>query len=143
MVFTYNINKEHSRPECELVVENPRKESKKRFAVNAVADTGADMTTLPISLIWKLGNLIEGDPVRVKVANGAIESKTTYIVNIHLESHYFPFQEVLSSPKEHALIGRDILNKGKAYFDAPQLCWHLNCRKTCSQNQDELSFEKV
>ena len=101
------------------------------------------MTMLPISIILRLGNLIEGDPVKLSVANGATEYRPTYIVNMYLESYDFPLQEVLATPKEYALIGRDILNKSKASFNAPQGCWQLNCNETCPQNQDGLSFERL
>lgn len=143
MVFNYNNNKFPKRPECQLYIGNPMEEDRVRLNMLAVADTGASMTMIPIDIIERLGNVIEGDMVRVVYADGSSGLKETYLVDLYLESHKFSRYEVIATLKNHALIGRDILNENKAYFNAPQNCWHLNCLENCPGEQNRLILEET
>lgn len=99
--------------------------------VNAVADTGADMTIIPEKVIESLGNLIEGE-IRCRGVNG-IAIRKTYLVNITVGNYNFNRLEVVAIAQDYALIGRDILNKNKASFNAVENCWRLDCSETCPQ----------
>ena len=130
MVFYYNYEKLPQRPECRLDIGNPRERNKIAKKVDAVADTGADMTMIPDSLIGSLGNLIEGE-IRCGGVNG-IAIRKTYLVDITVDNYPFNSIEVVAIPKNHALIGRDILNQHKASFDASENCWRLECGGNCT-----------
>ncbi|MDJ0717309.1 MAG: retroviral-like aspartic protease family protein [Prochloraceae cyanobacterium] len=126
---SYNLEKEPTRPECQLYIINPN--SGHIFEVNAIADTGCDMTMIPDMITKQLGNLIESI-VRYKGVNGVITETRTYLVNIRVDGYDFNRVEVVGIRKEYALIGRDILNRNKASFDANRNCWRLDCSGNCT-----------
>ena len=130
MVFDYDLDKRPTRPKCQLEIINPI--SGQTIKVDAVADTGADMTIIPDSKIDLLGNLIEGESIQCQGVNGIPIPLKTYIVDITVGNHNFSNHTVVAVPnKNHALIGRDILNRNKASFHAKQNCWRLECGGNC------------
>ncbi len=130
MVFHYNHSQAPDRPECSLDIVNPMESEKLVKKVLAFPDTGADMTMIPQECIPNLGNLIRGQPIQFRGVNG-IRTLQTYIVDIRISGYTFPSLEVVAIPKNHVLIGRDILNENKAVFDANQDFWILNCGESC------------
>lgn len=100
----------------------------------AIVDTGAAMTSVPVSIIDDLGrtNLI-ANVTAVKAAlhnRGSKSYVETYIIDISLGNCYFPKMKVLVLPgMDYALIGRDILNNYKITFDAQNDLWKVNA--TC------------
>ena len=134
MVFAYNQNKRPERPECELNIANPRESNKLWKKVNAFADTGADMTVIPkevIERLEELETLTQGERIQCRGVNGS-RFLETYIVDLTIGDYNFDNLEVIAIPgRDYALIGRDILNRNKASFNATQDCWRLNCGGNC------------
>ncbi|MBA2750474.1 MAG: retroviral-like aspartic protease family protein [Tatlockia sp.] len=130
MVFTYRtLNQRPSRPECSISVSNPSELSRSRN-INAIVDSGADMTCIPESVIQALGSLIQGE-IGLRDVNGNVAARYIYVVELNIFSNITRRVEVLSIPKDNALIGRDILNEYKIVLDAPSTIWRLNCREIC------------
>lgn len=130
LVFNYRtLNQKPSRPECSISVSNPSKLSKS-CNINAIVDSGADMTCIPESVIQDLGNLIKST-IGLRDANGRVVDRDTYVVELTIFLDVVKRVEVISIPKDHALIGRDILNEYKLVLDAPSTIWGLNCREIC------------
>lgn len=108
-------------PDAVITVFNPSDDSKNRD-INAIFDTGAVMTCLPEQEIKQLGRL-NYSSVNVRGLNNTIVERETYIVDIQLGDNRFRNIEVIATSKEYGLIGRDILNKKKVTFNAPEQIW--------------------
>lgn len=130
MTFFYNITKTPRRPECEIYISNLGSNENKQ--VNAIPDTGADMTMIPNTVITQMENLTEGEKIGCRGVNGELKEIQTYYVNIRIGDQDFPNHLVALCPKEYAIIGRDILNQSKASFYANQNTWRLNCGESCT-----------
>ena len=125
--------KHHSRslaPETIYRVHNPS--TGESVPVNALVDTGAAMTIIPESALDNLGEVTIYSSKKFKFANGEIQRRTTYIVNVTVEGKDENNIEVLALDKEHGLIGRDILNKHKIVLNAPRGQWSMGaCDSPC------------
>jgi predicted aspartyl protease len=115
-------------PQTSIIIHNPLN----TFCcdVKAIVDTGAAMTCIPESEIRNLersGRSLIYDTIRVIDANGNIQERTRYLLNITIASIEYPRFKVIAISKNYALIGRDILNNYKVVLNAPQQRWGLNC----------------
>jgi hypothetical protein len=118
-------------PQCSLTVYNPNLPAKKAD-IDAILDSGAAKTCLPKAAIQELGNLVKGDPILLRDANGNRLERDTYYVTIVMLSHAPIKIEVISIPgRTYALIGRDILNEHKVMLNANLRRWVLNCGQLC------------
>lgn len=94
--------------------------------VEAVVDSGAVMTCIPVRVIESLNeNELEISTKIVSSATGNAIEKITYIVNIIFSNHEYKDIEVIPLEKNYALIGRDILNKHKINLNGPQKKWSI------------------
>lgn len=134
MEFNYNTRKDPPRPECPLTVSNPSDSTKSTPIDNAIADTGADITWIPESKIQQLGSL-KYTEIKSKFADGSISIRRKYLVTIQIANDLYERCEVLASPTNTTLIGRDILNNYKLSFDGRQdKCkWKLGCNEDCTR----------
>lgn len=92
--------------------------------VRAKLDTGAAGTVLPDVVVAALGLRPEGEALcygydRVPVW------RPTYYVAIELAGYRIPIVEVVASPREDALLGRDVLNHFVITFNGKALTFEL------------------
>ncbi|MGR3278550.1 aspartyl protease family protein [Acaryochloris marina NIES-2412] len=130
MVFRYNSDIDPTRPQCFIQIINTRYSDQFVDSIDAIADTGADITMIPEKAMLDLGDLIEAEPIECS----GINSRTTlsiYIVHIKIGDHIFKNTQVAVIPKSFAIVGRDILNRNKAFFDANRFNWRLDCNGNC------------
>ena len=128
-MFIYGSLQTQTRlsPQTTIQVHDPLNNSQ-HCEANAIVDTGAVMTCIPESEIKKLGiNRSGAYRIRlVRDANGNIQERKTYFINISIANYEYKGIEVISISKKYALIGRDILNQHKVVLDAPIQRWGLN-----------------
>jgi predicted aspartyl protease len=80
------------------------------FSHSAQLDTGADMTTIPQSVIDSLELMPARDIIAISYDN-SVSIRLTYYVNVRIGEFKFYPLEILSSPGKDFLVGRDILNQ--------------------------------
>ena len=133
--YGYTQNRNYLSPDTVITVFNPADESQS-IEVIAIFDTGAIMTCLPEQEIRKLSRLNYGS-VKVRGVNDTIVERPTYIVDIQLGDNMFSYIEVVATPKNYGMIGRDILNRTKVTFNAPRNRWVYDCDGTCPIPSEE------
>jgi hypothetical protein len=115
---------EYPTPQVRLTVRSPTEPT--RFcSVEAIVDTGASITCLPVASVGELG-LQDYGYVIVQAALGEPEEASTAYVEIDLGAFTLNDREVLLYNRPYALIGRDILNRFRIVLDAPQALWSLD-----------------
>jgi predicted aspartyl protease len=119
--------KSHSKtkvaPEAPVEIYNPL-DSSKGCKLTAMIDTGAMMTLIPESIIKDLGAL-DYSTIKLQDASGNIVERKTYYVSFKINEHHFEDIEVIAIPSESALIGQDILKRGKFLLDGSNQTWSL------------------
>lgn len=87
-------------------------------------DTGADRTTIPKSIIAKLGFQPKThEPVKDYL--GRIEYRPVYFADILIFNHRFLRMKVLSTNNNVGLIGRDILNQWVILLDGKRNLFYI------------------
>ena len=129
MQYKYDRDYKPPIPVLELKIKHPisgeKEEVKCRF------DTGASRTTIPKSILTKMGFSPKiHEPVRDYF--GKVNDCPVYIANISIERYSFTQIKVLSTNDNVGLIGRDILNQwillldGKRqFFYTKKKMWNL------------------
>lgn len=112
-------------PQTSIELSNPSNNSKS-LQVDAIVDTGAVMTCVPESVIKQLGESLIYSTIQVRDANGNIQERRTYRINIRITDYEYKNVEVIPITKQYALIGRDILNQHKIILDAPNQKWSIS-----------------
>lgn len=112
-------------PVALIEVSNPSNSTIRVKDIKAIVETGAGITSIPESVIERLGALnYTVIRVRSPLDGKNIISKKLYKVTIKFgeESHEI---QVLSISRNYALIGRDILNQHRIILDAPNEVWSI------------------
>ena len=112
MVYTYNYNTAYSGPAMPVVpleIGNNTK-TEKWFTVQALVNSGADATMIPIRYLRQLGV----EPVnkrRVVDASGISYSVEVYVVALRVGPYYHPAVGILANRQsKDVLLGRNVLN---------------------------------
>lgn len=135
-MYSYSeINGQISAPTCVIRLQNPSIINSRPLDCNIIVDSGAAMTCIPQRRIDELGNLVESYRA-MRTADNEIRNRTTYFINIILNDFTYSQIEVFATPKDHGLLGRDIINSYKISLNAPVQTWGINCEINCIfQNQ--------
>ena len=136
-----NLQSEDSAcPEVSIVIYNPldADESDTRGeTVNAIVDTGAEMTVVPESTINALEkrsiNKFDFDRIIMENTDGSTVNCEVYRLCVKLiESDLDREIQVISLPdKEYALIGRDFLDIYKVVFNFQNQSWGFCDETSC------------
>ncbi|MEO0264955.1 MAG: hypothetical protein ABIM17_06915 [candidate division WOR-3 bacterium] len=118
----YDDNYEPPAPVVRLTVYKPF--SKESITGIGKIDTGADITVIPNKWVRGL-SLIPASVVWVRGYDSRLREAYTYYVKIEFQGFKFPLVEILSSNRQDALIGRDILNKLKVELNGKKLDFKL------------------
>ena len=114
----------NSSPVTRIEVSNPSNSTNRFRDIKAILDTGAGITSIPESIIEKLGALsYTVIRIRSPLENKTI-SKKLLLVKIEFDGKAHEVK-VLGIPKDYAVIGRDILNQYKIILDAPNKVWSI------------------
>jgi predicted aspartyl protease len=123
-MFSYDTESEPITPYFNIRVINPRYPEKYKD-IQAIIDTGADASCIPLSLVKELGMRYTETTVldfrKKKV------SVTECRASIRINDQDFQLDVVYCIPDDVALIGRDIFNEYKVVLNAPSQRWGINC----------------
>jgi len=117
MDYPYSKQYRPPAPVSELAVVHPQNPDSLTQVMGKI-DTGADITTLPETILLHL----EIPPCREVVAIGFDDVETrrrTYLVNLRIAGVTHPFQEVMATSGNQVLIGRDLLNQWIIILNGP------------------------
>jgi hypothetical protein len=129
-MFEYGTLQSKKAPGPQIYVEarSPVDESL-RAEVDAIIDTGAAITCLPLRVIRQLNpDDLDYRKVTVRGPVGWTESRKAYIVHLKILRCEFRDLEVVGLDRDYALIGRDILNGYAITVDGPTQRWSVNAR---------------
>ena len=89
--------------------------------VPALADTGADITVIPLSVIASVSGIPSGTAPVLGYDNKP-DTLTTYAIRFQIRDLPVILVEVVGSEAvTHAIVGRDVLNRYNITFDGPNL----------------------
>jgi predicted aspartyl protease len=89
-------------------------------AMLAIADTGADLTIVPLTVLEQLGAL-KAMESRLVSQWGDVHPVTLYIVDVQVEALMLPAIYVAGDDTAtEVILGRDLLNKLPLFLDGPE-----------------------
>jgi predicted aspartyl protease len=121
------IQDNHSCPSpiARIEVSNPYDSKNKLKNVKAILETGAGVTSIPESIIKELGSLLYTTiNVRSPLDRNETIAMRLYVVRIKFDGKLHEV-EVLTIPRNYAIIGRDILNQYKITLNGPEETWSI------------------
>jgi hypothetical protein len=121
-MIPYNRTLNPPAPFLALVIAN-RINRRWRATLPALLDTGSEITAIPEPYIERLRLY----PVGQIQLTGIHSTKIDYTYSLHLQllTYKFPDIEVVSTPLEFAVVGREILNELLLTLDGPSLTFSL------------------
>ena len=123
-MFSYDTESEPITPYFNIRVINPRYPEKYRD-IQAIIDTGADASCIPLSLVKELG--IRYTQTKASDFRNQEVSVTECRASIRINDKDFQLDVVYCIPDDVALIGRDIFNEYKVVLNAPSRIWGIDC----------------
>ena len=102
--------------------------SKLRFYLKiwAKIDTGADVTLIPQTILGRIGKVKQPTKCYNIIGfDGVPQKRPVYEVNFEVAGCKFEKMEVMSSPGNNILLGRDILNQWKLTLDGHNLTFKI------------------
>ncbi len=123
-MWTYNQAVKPPAPFIDLLIRHPFDLNRKAIIV-AKIDTAADISTIPLPLL----NQLELPIAKKLIARGYNNVSTTiYAYSAHLEVAKTLFEDtrVIVTPKDYAVLGRDILNHFYIHLNGPDLTFNLS-----------------
>ncbi|OUL17876.1 retroviral-like aspartic protease family protein [Nostoc sp. 106C] len=123
-------------PQCTILLCNPSN-IEQNISIDAIVDSGAVRTCIPVSKLKRLGNLVQGNTVSMRDANGGYQTREAYFVDIKIGNDLFENIQIIKIPDKeppknnYAIIGRDVLNEKKVMLNAHDGKWRLNCGQSC------------
>jgi hypothetical protein len=93
--------------------------------LRAKLDTAADISCIPADLA-ELLRLLPARTVPVEGYDGIQRMVYTYMVTLEVAAARFRYLEVVATPEEYALLGRDVLNHFYVQLNGPDLTFHMS-----------------
>jgi len=123
-MWTYNQEVEPPAPFLEVVVHHPEGRAQAAY-VQAKIDTGADISTVPTTLIAQL-ELPVASKMIVEGYDSIPATVSSYGVLIEVAGARFKDWEVIAIPEPYVLLGRDVLNHFYVQLNGPELTFNLS-----------------
>ena len=112
---------EPDAPECDITVSwNGRS-----LRVPALIDSGAGVTTIPVSVVSNLGLQQVGE-VFLRGAQGPRQKRWIYRITLDFLGNVFVGHPVVALDRDFILLGRDLLNRHRLLLDGPQLSFSID-----------------
>lgn len=101
---------------------------RRRRTAPALLDTGADITAIPAEFAEPL-NLYPIGRLQLQGVGGKLMPSFIYAVQLQVEGLAVPRLEVVLTPFEFVVLGRDVLNRFYVRLDGPELLFAINAAK--------------
>jgi predicted aspartyl protease len=88
------------------------------LTADCLVDTGADVSLIPQRLAVEL-NLAPADAMIVEGFDGERQQLPLFAVDVTVEDIHLTGLEVVAYPTDHAILGRDVLNRFRLLLDGP------------------------
>lgn len=126
LTFPYSAEYEPPAPVLTIQVSVPRGTMAPSAVeeLQALCDSGADLTCLPASVIERL-RLVEVDEVEIAGFDGPARLKPLYSARLQVAGTYSRIVRVVPTTLGGALLGRDVLNSLHLELDGPNLRLNL------------------
>lgn len=115
---TYNLDFEPPALCVNVTIANTINR-RRRNTLNALLDTGSDITAIPSEQV-RLLDLYTRDQIRLETVEGTSSFIYTYAVRFTLGDLVIPRLEVILTGLEMVIVGRDVLNQLHLRLDGPQ-----------------------
>lgn len=121
----YSYNADIDPPAMILAMTVCDMEGNNKLSFNAKIDTGADMTALPENLIKKLGVKPQGHVQARGAFDKELQDHPTYFVNLDMDDGKSIPVDVITTPFQSGLLGRDVLNDYILIANGPEELFEL------------------
>ncbi|MCP4419384.1 MAG: hypothetical protein GY805_22450 [Chloroflexi bacterium] len=121
MIYTFDYDNAYSSGPALSIVEFDLKAigSETAVRVNALVDSGADATIIPLTYLEQ-ANVEQVGRARMRWGTHLSGSYDVYLATIQIGSHTFFGVRVLGDKQgEEAILGRDVLNQMKVILNGP------------------------
>lgn len=122
-MWSYNQSVQPPAPFLDVLVRHPQS-SERSQRVPAKLDTGADLSAIPQAVADDL-ELLAVRTILVETYDGTRASVKTYFITLEAAQARFRYLEVILTPEEYVLLGRDVLNHFYAHLNGPDLTFDL------------------
>jgi hypothetical protein len=92
--------------------------------VRAQLDTGADLSAIPWAIISSLALTYTGDLLVAGYDETAVRVPM-YRLTLEIAGHTLEAIKIVGTPSNHALLGRDVLNRFLTTLDGPHLSFEI------------------
>jgi predicted aspartyl protease len=95
------------------------------LTTDCLVDTGADVSLIPQRLATQL-NLAPADAMIVEGFDGERQHLPLFAVDMIVEDIHLAGLEVVAYPTDHAILGRDVLNRFQLLLNGPEQLLELS-----------------
>ena len=117
MTLPYNPSLDPPAPFI-IIKISPLNQATPNMILDCLVDTGAEVSLIPQRLVTEL-NLTPADAMIVEGFDGERRQLPLFPVDVVVETVSLPGLEVVAYPVEHAILGRDIINRFRLLLDGP------------------------
>jgi predicted aspartyl protease len=117
ITFSYDQAYDPAAPACQIALHVPV--TGRRMAVDAIIDTGADATIVPVSLLRQVAARRSFEAT-IRSQWGERRRVYLYLVDLQLETFTLPGIYVVGDDQgDEVVLGRDVLNRLRVLLDGP------------------------
>jgi predicted aspartyl protease len=143
-VFHYNSEIDPPLPTVRITITNPHNQKSK--SVNAIIDTGADVSCVPRKVADKLGLNYTIGEFELQDFEGQLHPAELVSVQISFTStssthRHETRTKAVRVDSDEAIVGRDILNCYKLVLNAPFQRWGFDC--SCIEGGSDWSQSQI
>jgi predicted aspartyl protease len=121
MVLSHEYSRDYfpSAPVVDIGIRSAPQGSE--IEIEALMDTGADATILPLSLLRRI-NAIYSETVNMRGVTGISQNVQTFVIAVRVGPHVIPaIRAIADKQGNEAILGRDVLIQLRITLDGPAL----------------------
>ncbi len=116
--YTYDGAYDPAMPVIAVKLASTDNENQKPRELNAISDSGADGTLIPLADLQMLGIPV-ARKARLRGITGNSVWRNVYVVSLHIGPMTLTGVRVIASPSGEAILGRNVLNQLRITLDGP------------------------